>query len=110
MGVRLLSGWLGGPLARRSRSQRTRRFPSEEAARAFDEALSEVSPASRRSGTARQDGCDRIHRVAYENVLIDRDGSRWLSIRLLDMIEAETVQGSKTNRSRQAGESRARAA
>ena len=49
-------------------------FPSEEAARAFDEALSEVSPASRRSGTARQDGCDRIHRVAYENVLIDRDG------------------------------------
>ncbi len=33
--------------------RRARRFPSEEGARAFDEALSEVSPAERRSDTAR---------------------------------------------------------
>jgi integrase len=32
--------------------QRARRFPSEDAARAFDAALSEVSPASRRTDTA----------------------------------------------------------
>jgi hypothetical protein len=57
-----------------------------------------------------QDGCDRIHRVAYENALIDRDGSRWLSIRLLDTIKAQTVEASKANRSSQAGAPGARAA
>ncbi|HEY1714899.1 MAG TPA: hypothetical protein VGG07_18495 [Solirubrobacteraceae bacterium] len=31
-----------------------------------------------------QVGADRIRRVAYENALIDRDGSRWLSLRLLE--------------------------
>jgi integrase len=33
--------------------QRARRFPSEAAARAFDEAIAEVSPAARRADTAR---------------------------------------------------------
>ena len=33
--------------------KRARRFPSEDAARAFDEAIAEVSPAARRADTAK---------------------------------------------------------
>jgi hypothetical protein len=55
-----------------------------------------------------QAGADRIHRVAYENALIDRDGSRWLDIRLLETVKAQTVAGAKEARaarsSRSAGE------
>jgi hypothetical protein len=45
-----------------------------------------------------QAGADRIHRVAYENALIDRDGSRWLNIRLLETVKAQTVAGVKEAR------------
>ncbi len=42
------------------------------------------------------------------NALIDRDGSRWLSIRLLETVKAQTVAGAKdpraSERSRSDGE------
>jgi hypothetical protein len=46
-----------------------------------------------------QAGHDRIHRVADENALIDRDGRRWLSIRLLDAMRAQTVDEAEKARS-----------
>jgi integrase len=51
--------------------RRARRFSTEEAARAFDEALAEVSPASRRADTARhgRSGGVYLYRTA--------DGVRW---------------------------------
>jgi hypothetical protein len=33
--------------------------------------------------------------VAYKNALIDRDGSRWLDIRILDAVKAQTGAGAK---------------
>ena len=55
-----------------------------------------------------QAGADRIHRVAHENALIDRDGSRWLDIRLLETVKAQTVASAEHARagrsSRGAGE------
>ena len=45
-----------------------------------------------------QAGADRIHRVAYKNALIDRDGSRWLDIRLLETVKAQTVAVAKEAR------------
>lgn len=51
--------------------QRARRFPSEEAARAFDEALAEVSPAVRRSDTARHRRSGGVY--SYRTA----DGIRW---------------------------------
>jgi hypothetical protein len=57
---------------------------------------------------ADQTGADRIHRVACNNALIDRDGSRWLDIRLLETVKAQTVAGAQEARaarsSRSAGE------
>jgi hypothetical protein len=44
-------GRLGSSLARWSRRQRAHRFPPEAAARAFNEAIAEVSPAARRADT-----------------------------------------------------------
>ncbi|HEY1517154.1 MAG TPA: tyrosine-type recombinase/integrase [Solirubrobacteraceae bacterium] len=52
-----------------SGTRRARRFTSEEAARAYDEALREVSPAARRSDTAR--GGSGVYSYAT------RDGIRW---------------------------------
>ena len=40
---------------------RSRRFPSEDAARAFDEAIAEVSPAARRADTVRHGRCDGVY-------------------------------------------------
>jgi hypothetical protein len=40
-----------------------------------------------------QSGAERIHRVAYENALVDRDGSRWLNIRLLETLKEQTETG-----------------
>lgn len=51
--------------------RRARRFPSEEAARAFNEALAEVSPAARRSDTARHGRSGGIY--SYRTA----DGLRW---------------------------------
>jgi Phage integrase, N-terminal SAM-like domain len=51
--------------------RRARRFPSEEAARAFDEALSEVSPAARRADTARHGRGGGVY--SYRTA----DGVRW---------------------------------
>jgi hypothetical protein len=51
--------------------RRARRFRSEEAARAFDEALAEVSPAARRSDTARHGRSGGIY--SYRTA----DGLRW---------------------------------
>lgn len=52
-----------------SGTRRAKRFTSEEAARAYDEALREVSPAARRSDTAR--GGSGVYSYAT------RDGIRW---------------------------------
>lgn len=52
-----------------SGTRRGKRFPSEEAARAYDEALREVSPAARRSDTRR--GGSGVYSYAT------RDGTRW---------------------------------
>ena len=51
--------------------QRARRFQSEEAARAFDDALTEVSPSTRRSDTARHGRSGGIY--SYET----GNGIRW---------------------------------
>jgi integrase len=51
--------------------RRARRFPSEDAARAFDEALTEVSPAIRRSDTARHGRSGGVY--AYRTA----SGVRW---------------------------------
>jgi hypothetical protein len=45
-----------------------------------------------------QAGADRIHRVAYENALIDSGGSPWLDIRLLDMVKAQTIARAEEGR------------
>jgi len=52
-----------------SGARRAKRFPSEEAARAYDEALREVSPAGRRSDTRR--GGSGVYSYAT------REGTRW---------------------------------
>ena len=54
-----------------SGSRRARRFASEDAARAFDEALAEVSPTARRSGTARPGRGGGVY--SYRTA----DGVRW---------------------------------
>ena len=51
--------------------RRARRFPSEEAARAFDDALAEVSPAARRADTARHGRGGGVY--SYRT----GDGARW---------------------------------
>ncbi|MGH2874302.1 MAG: site-specific integrase [Solirubrobacteraceae bacterium] len=51
--------------------RRARRFSSEEAARAFDEALAEVSPAARRAETARHGRSGGVY--SYRTA----DGVRW---------------------------------
>jgi integrase len=51
--------------------QRARRFPSEDAARVFDQALAEVSPASRRPDTARHGRSGGVY--SYRTA----DGVRW---------------------------------
>lgn len=51
--------------------QRARRFPAEEAARAFDDALAEVSPAARRADTARHGRGGGVY--SYRT----GDGVRW---------------------------------
>ncbi len=51
--------------------RRARRFASEEAARAFDEALAEVSPAARRAETARHGRSGGVY--SYRTA----DGVRW---------------------------------
>jgi integrase len=51
--------------------RRARRFPTEDAARAFDEALAEGSPASRRSDTARHGRSGGVY--SYRTA----DGTRW---------------------------------
>lgn len=51
--------------------QRSRRFPSEDAARAFDAALSEVSPTARRADTARHGRSGGVY--SYRTA----DGIRW---------------------------------
>lgn len=50
---------------------RAKRFSSEDAARAYDDALSEVSPASRRSDTARSGRSGGVYAYAT------REGTRW---------------------------------
>ncbi|MGZ6626943.1 MAG: hypothetical protein ACXVE8_15250 [Solirubrobacteraceae bacterium] len=56
-----------------SGTRRVKRFTSEEAARAYDEALREVSPAPRRSDTAR--GGSGVYSYAT------RDGRRFVARR-----------------------------
>ena len=51
--------------------RRARRFPTEAAARAFDEALAEVSPTARRSDTARHGRSGGVY--SYRTA----DGTRW---------------------------------
>ncbi len=51
--------------------QRARRFSSEDAARAFDEAIAEVSPAARRADTAKHGRSGGVY--SYET----GDGARW---------------------------------
>ena len=51
--------------------ERGRRFPSEETARVFDEALAEVSPAARRTDTARHGRSGGVY--SYRTA----DGVRW---------------------------------
>ncbi len=51
--------------------QRARRFPSEDAARAFDEAITEVAPAARRADTAKHGRSGGVY--SYET----KDGVRW---------------------------------
>jgi hypothetical protein len=51
--------------------RRARRFSSEDAARAFDEALAEVSPAARRSKTARHGRSGGVY--SYRTA----EGLRW---------------------------------
>jgi hypothetical protein len=52
MSVRLHRGGLGGALARRVGRRRAKRFKSEEASRAFDQALGDTSPSDRDTRTA----------------------------------------------------------
>ena len=58
-------------MARRIGRRRARRFPTEDAARAFDDALAEVSPAARRSDTARHGRSGGVY--SYRTA----DGVRW---------------------------------
>ena len=51
--------------------QRARRFQAEDAARAFDDALAEISPAARRSDTARYGRGGGVY--SYRTA----DGIRW---------------------------------
>jgi hypothetical protein len=51
--------------------QRSRRFPFENAARAFDEAIAEVAPAARRADTARQGRSGGVYSYATAS------GTRW---------------------------------
>lgn len=71
MSVRLHRG--GWEVRRRDTEgrQRARRFTSENAARAFDQALAEVSPASRRADTARHGRSGGVY--SYRTA----DGVRW---------------------------------
>jgi len=62
-----LSPWrLGGPLRDATGRRGARRFPSQDVALAFDEALAEVSPTARRPDTNRhgRSGGVRSHRTA----------------------------------------------
>jgi hypothetical protein len=45
-----------------------------------------------------QEGCRRIHGVAYDDALIAREGSRWLRIEALDTIKAQTIAGAEASR------------